>query len=295
MSAITITARPMTNARLENGRRSTSGSATRPWRTTNATRQPTPTASATAAIAKPPENTVDRPYSRPTSARLIRQVEATSSRGLVSSGRIRHHGGRQHCRSQHHDGEHCEQLVPVAHRQHEPCDNRAERRAERGHGAHHAHVRARLALRRHGQRQVHADGHDHARAERLHHAPREQRGEASRHEPDQGSGKQQRKRDHRQALRGNAAVEEPGHGHHDGGGQHVGGRDPLHGAGAHRQVVHDGREGHVEERLVERGKERGERDGEQDGPGVADRSVRHEAAYLFLEGSAREGRAGGGR
>ena len=29
MSAITITARPMTNARLENGRRSTSGSATR--------------------------------------------------------------------------------------------------------------------------------------------------------------------------------------------------------------------------------------------------------------------------
>ena len=85
MSAITITARPMTNARLENGRRSTSGSATRPWRTTNATRQPTPTASATAAIAKPPENTVDRPYSRPTSARLIRQVEATSSRGLVSS------------------------------------------------------------------------------------------------------------------------------------------------------------------------------------------------------------------
>ena len=85
MSAITITARPMTNARLENGRRSTSGSATRPWRTTSATRQPTPTASATAAIAKPPENTVDRPYSRPTSARLIRQVEATSSRGLVSS------------------------------------------------------------------------------------------------------------------------------------------------------------------------------------------------------------------
>ncbi len=79
---------------------------------------------------------------------------------------------------------------------------------------------------------------------------------------------------------GHAAVGERRHGHHDGRAQHVGRGQPLHGGHVHAQVGHDGRERHVEERLVERGEERGECRHRHDGRGFA--KCCGQSEYLLL-------------
>ena len=182
---------------------------------------------------------------------------------------VAQHDGAEHEARRREHREHRHEHVPVERGQKHAGHDDRQRGAERGHGAHDAHVGAQLLARGHLERDVHADGDEQPRAERLHDASRQQDGEARRQRADDAADHQQRHSGHEQRTGGHAAVGERRHRHHDGCAQHVGRGKPLHGGHVHAQVCHDRRERHVEERLVERGEERGERRHRHDGRGFA--------------------------
>ena len=166
---------------------------------------------------------------------------------------IAHEQGIHRNRNHNEHREHDEERMPIGDGKHQPARNGPERRAHERHRAHHAHIRSQLALRGDEQRQVHADRYDHARAKRLDAARHDEHGEARRRGAEKRARQKQRERDKAQPARRHATIQEARHENGNGRHQHIRRRDPLHVARCHAEIVHDGSERHVEERLVERG------------------------------------------
>ena len=162
-----------------------------------------------------------------------------------------------------------EDVAPVGILDEPPAQDRAERWRQQDGDAEQAHDQATPLWRREAIEERHADGHQHAAAQALQHAERDQQRGARRERAQQRAEREERQGDQVEPLGAEAVGEPAREGDDRRLRQQVAGDDPLHGVQVGREDALQGGQGDVDDGVVQDGHKGAEHDG---GQGQRDRA-----------------------